>query len=264
MKGKLAKTGGREGRMWGLFPSEKEKKIINTPKCTQQITETQNRTNKSFKSKFKGNQTVWIIKGLTGSQDCRLARWVFSAAPNPSRGSGQASKKWVGLPKFTQSEKERAETQPALLTSDPGQFLGLPRHFVQNSKQGKDEVRNWRQNHRGPKRTPRISKTSVKVQLKTNAANLVLPTKYYIFAGMLPIFESKTACRKTYKKVSMSALHPSRKTSPSPIPEETVLLRFHTRKWQISNEGTYKRKEPQHLFLTNFQVAFSGLHVSSF
>lgn len=93
MKGKLAKTGGREGRMWGLFPSEKEKKIINTPKCTQQITETQNRTNKSFKSKFKGNQTVWIIKGLTGSQDCRLARWVFSAAPNPSRGSGRASKK---------------------------------------------------------------------------------------------------------------------------------------------------------------------------
>lgn len=44
---------------------------------------------------------------------------------------------------------------------------------------------------------------------------------------MLPIFESKTSCRKTCKKVSMSALHPSRKTSPSPIPEEAVLLRQH-------------------------------------
>ena len=177
MKGKLAKTWGRERRMWGLFPSEKEKKIINTPKCTQQITKTQNRTNKSFKSKLKGNQTVWMNKGLTGSQDCRLAKWVFSAAPNPSRGSGQASKKWVGLPKFTQSEIEGTETQPTLLISDPGQFLWLPRYFVQNSKQGKDEVRNWRQNHRGPKRTPRISKTSIKVQLKTNAGSLVLSSK---------------------------------------------------------------------------------------
>ena len=111
MKGKHAKTGGREGRMWGWFPSEKGKKIINTPKCTQQITKTQNRTNKSFKSKFKGNQTVWKNKGLTGSQDCRLARWVFSAAPNSFRGSRQASKKWVGLPKFTQSEKEGLQIQ---------------------------------------------------------------------------------------------------------------------------------------------------------
>ena len=113
MKGKLAKTWGRERRMWGLFPSEKEKKIINTPKCTQQITKTQNRTNKNFKSKFKGNQTVWMNKSLTGSQDCRLARWVFSAAPNPSRGSGQASKKWVGLPKFTQSEIKGDTTSPS-------------------------------------------------------------------------------------------------------------------------------------------------------
>ena len=57
-------------------------------------------------------------------------------------GADEPPKKWVGLPKFTQSEKERAETQLALLTSDPGPFLGLPRYFVQNSKQGKDEVRN--------------------------------------------------------------------------------------------------------------------------
>lgn len=114
----------------------------------------------------------------------------------------------------------------------------------------------------GPKGLQEFQDLSQGTQLKTNVANLVLPTKYYI-CWHASYFESKTACRKTYKKVSMSALHPSRKTSPPPSQRRQCCW-GSTPEVQISNEGTYKGKEPQHLFLTNFQVAFSGLHVSSF
>lgn len=99
----------------------------------------------------------------------------------------------------------------------------------------------------GPKGLQNLLQTSVRAQLKTNAANLVLPTKYYIFAGMLPIFESKTACRKTYKKVSMSALHPSGKHPPPPSQRRQCCWSSTPGSDRFQMRALTK-EEPQHLF----------------